>query len=84
MKILVPIGTRPEIVKLAPLVHVLRRQGFDVRVVATGQHTDHALAGVFFERFALTPDECWEPRGQEPNGCASSMRTDRLLPLGRE
>ena len=70
MRILVPIGTRPEIVKLAPLVHVLRRRGFDVRVVATGQHNDHALAGVFFERFALEPDECWVPRGQEPQRLA--------------
>lgn len=65
MKVLVPIGTRPEIVKLAPVVHVLRRRGFELRVVATGQHDDPSLAGIFFERFGLTPDDTWEPPASE-------------------
>jgi UDP-N-acetylglucosamine 2-epimerase (non-hydrolysing) len=73
VKILVPIGTRPEIVKLAPLVHVLRRRGFDVRVIATGQHNDHSLAGIFFERFSLEPDESWEPEGTEGARVASIL-----------
>jgi UDP-N-acetylglucosamine 2-epimerase (non-hydrolysing) len=65
MRILVPIGTRPEIVKLAPVVHLLRRGGFDVRVLATGQHDDPALAGVFFERFSISPQETWHPPIEE-------------------
>lgn len=65
MKLLVPIGTRPEIVKLAPVVHVLRRRGFEIRVIATGQHNDPSLAGIFFERFGLSPDHTWEPPPQE-------------------
>jgi UDP-N-acetylglucosamine 2-epimerase (non-hydrolysing) len=73
MKILVPLGTRPEIVKLAPVVHVLRRRGFDVRVVATGQHNDHSLAGIFFERFALEPDESWEPPAPEAQRVATIL-----------
>jgi UDP-N-acetylglucosamine 2-epimerase (non-hydrolysing) len=75
VKILVPIGTRPEIVKLSPIVHLLRRRGFDVRVVATGQHNERALAGIFFERFGLTPDTTWEP----PPGEAA--RVARILEL---
>ncbi len=38
MRLLVPFGTRPEIVKLAPVVLALRAGGDDVVVVATGQH----------------------------------------------
>jgi UDP-N-acetylglucosamine 2-epimerase (non-hydrolysing) len=40
-RILVSIGTRPEAVKMAPLVHELRRRpGCEVRVLATAQHRE--------------------------------------------
>jgi UDP-N-acetylglucosamine 2-epimerase (non-hydrolysing) len=35
---MVVIGTRPEAIKLAPVVRELARRGFDVRVCGTGQH----------------------------------------------
>lgn len=55
-RILVSIGTRPEAIKLAPVVHALRARAsdFDVRVLATGQHRellDEALA-----HFGIEPD----------------------------
>ena len=37
-RVLVAHGTRPEIVKLAPVVRAVRAAGHDVRVVNTGQH----------------------------------------------
>ena len=41
MKILVIFGTRPEAIKLAPLINRLRaNKFFDVRVCNTGQHKD--------------------------------------------
>ena len=82
MKILIPIGTRPEIVKLAPVVHQLRHRGFDVRVVATGQHDDPALAGVFFERFSLEPDDEWHPPREE--GARVAYITERAFGELRE
>jgi UDP-N-acetylglucosamine 2-epimerase (non-hydrolysing) len=41
-RVLVVIGTRPEAIKLAPVVHALHRHGavVETRVVLTGQHTD--------------------------------------------
>ena len=59
MRILVPVGTRPEIVKLAPVVDALRRSGHDLHVVATGQHHDELLAGGVFRGLGLQPDEQW-------------------------
>lgn len=59
MKILVPFGTRPEIVKLAPVVHELRTRGHQVHAVATGQHDESLLADAFFEDLGLEPDERW-------------------------
>jgi len=42
--VLVPFGTRPEVVKLAPVVRALGEAGHRVTVVDTGQHTDPAMA----------------------------------------
>lgn len=48
------LGTRPEIVKLAPLIHVLEREEvFAPWVVHTGQHRE--MAEIFFEVFHITP-----------------------------
>ncbi|RAJ45653.1 UDP-N-acetylglucosamine 2-epimerase (non-hydrolysing) [Kitasatospora sp. SolWspMP-SS2h] len=66
-------GTRPEIVKLAPVVHALRAAGAGVRVVATGQHHDRRMAGSFFADLGLPPDESWELTGDE------AARTGALL-----
>jgi UDP-N-acetylglucosamine 2-epimerase (non-hydrolysing) len=43
--VVVVLGTRPEIIKLAPVIH---RLGPAVRLVWTGQHYDPALTEVFF------------------------------------
>jgi UDP-N-acetylglucosamine 2-epimerase (non-hydrolysing) len=46
--VFVVIGTRPEAIKLAPVVRALIEADIDVRVCLTGQHTDllaHGLAG---------------------------------------
>jgi UDP-N-acetylglucosamine 2-epimerase (non-hydrolysing) len=54
--VLVPFGTRPEVVKLAPVVSALRAAGHDVTVVDTGQHTDPALSSQLQDLLGLTPD----------------------------
>jgi UDP-N-acetylglucosamine 2-epimerase (non-hydrolysing) len=54
-EVLVVFGTRPEAIKLAPLIHELRRQpSFHVRVCVTGQHRE-MLAQVL-RLFAIVPD----------------------------
>jgi UDP-N-acetylglucosamine 2-epimerase (non-hydrolysing) len=52
--IAVVVGTRPEIIKLAPVIHQL---GDRARIIHTGQHYDTELAGQAFDQFALpAPD----------------------------
>ena len=51
------LGTRPEIIKCAPVVHELARRGAPVRVLHTGQHYDRALDAVFCEELELVIDE---------------------------
>lgn len=41
--VLVPVGTRPEVIKLAPVVSALRAVGHRVTAVDTGQHADAAM-----------------------------------------
>lgn len=55
-RVLVAIGTRPEIIKMAPVVWALRRRPdtFDVRVLFTGQHRDLLRQHAAF--FELAPD----------------------------
>ncbi len=53
--ILVPFGTRPEVVKLAPVAALLAA-GHRVSVVDTGQHTDPALSSQLQAALGLTPD----------------------------
>ncbi|MBI4522119.1 MAG: UDP-N-acetylglucosamine 2-epimerase (non-hydrolyzing) [Gemmatimonadetes bacterium] len=54
--VLVVIGTRPEAIKLAPVVSALRRRDdrLTVRLALTGQHT--SLVDQVLETFALRPD----------------------------
>ncbi|MGW0122109.1 non-hydrolyzing UDP-N-acetylglucosamine 2-epimerase [Streptomyces sp. NPDC003327] len=46
----VVLGTRPEIIKMAPLIRLLDGRA---RIVHTGQHYDSALSGSFFANFGL-------------------------------
>lgn len=53
--VLVVIGTRPEAIKMAPVVAALRRtEGVETRVALTGQHTD--LVDRVLTTFDLRPD----------------------------
>jgi UDP-N-acetylglucosamine 2-epimerase (non-hydrolysing) len=48
------LGTRPEIIKLSGIAQLL---GPAARIVHTGQHYDHDLAGSFFEEYGMpAPD----------------------------
>jgi len=53
MKIFIVFGTRPEAIKLAPLIHKLKKS-FDVRVVSSGQHLE--LTEQVIEFFGLRPN----------------------------
>jgi UDP-N-acetylglucosamine 2-epimerase (non-hydrolysing) len=63
-RIVIVVGTRPEIVKLAPIARMLGPAG---RLLHTGQHVDEELSGVFLaatgiRRLQPLPGICGEPR----------------------
>ncbi len=65
LRITIPVGTRPEVIKLAPVVHALRAAGHLVRCIATGQHYDARMYGDVFAGLGLVPDAIWTLNGTE-------------------
>ncbi len=82
---LVCIGTRPEIIKMAPVYRQLKAQGQNVRVLHTGQHG--AVADELYGFFDMPPDISIDLRRQSPslahlsvalmNGIEEAMHTLR-------
>jgi UDP-N-acetylglucosamine 2-epimerase (non-hydrolysing) len=54
MRISIVFGTRPEVIKLAPVALQARRAGHDVKLIFTGQHRDMVLP--LLRLFGLAPD----------------------------
>ncbi len=53
-KVLTVLGTRPEIIKLSPLLPLLEER-FDPVLVHSGQHYSYVMDGIFFEELHLPP-----------------------------
>jgi len=53
MKIIIVLGTRPEVIKLAPVILALRDRA-EVRICASGQHREMLVQAL--EAFSLVPD----------------------------
>ena len=58
LKLLILVGTRPEIIRLSAVITKCRRY-FDVILAHTGQNYDYNLNGVFFRDLKLTAPEVY-------------------------
>lgn len=56
MKASIVLGTRPEIIKMAPVIRECEKQGIDYFILHTGQHYDYELDKIFFNELQLTPE----------------------------
>jgi len=57
MLVSVVVGTRPEIIKMAPLFFALKKARMSTRLVHSGQHYDYRMSKVFFDELGLpAPD----------------------------
>lgn len=52
-KISIVLGTRPEIIKMSPVIRELQRQKIDFFILHTGQHYSYIMDRVFFEQLGL-------------------------------
>lgn len=85
MKVLVLLGTRPEAIKLAPVIHELRKRFFQTLVVSSSQHKQ--LLPPFLKALDIEVDFDLGVmrRNQTPNGvCARVLdKLDKILALER-
>ena len=58
LKLMIIVGTRPEIIRLAAVINKTRKY-FDVLLVHTGQNYDYNLNGVFFKDLKLADPEIY-------------------------
>jgi len=55
MTVIVVVGTRPEIIKMAPLIKELHKKGIAFTFIHTGQHYDYVMSEIFIKQLELPP-----------------------------
>ena len=58
LKLLIIVGTRPEVIRLSSVINRCRRY-FDCILAHTGQNYDYTLNGVFFKDLKIAPPEVY-------------------------
>ena len=93
LKLLIIVGTRPEIIRLGAVIHKCR-QYFDTILAHTGQNYDYNLNGIFFRDLKLAPPEVYMDSVGDDLGATvgniincsyklmTSIKPDALLILG--
>ncbi|MEA1966498.1 MAG: hypothetical protein U9N05_04355, partial [Euryarchaeota archaeon] len=81
MKTCVILGTRPEVIKMSPVVRACEGSGLDWFMVHTGQNYSYSVDRVFFEEIEL-PEAGYDPdvgsntlSGTEPERIFRGVRT---------
>ena len=79
MKIDIIAGARPNFMKIAPIIHAIRRaraqgSGMEYRLVHTGQHYDEKMSGTFFEELAI-------PRPDINLGCGGGTQAEQTAAI---
>jgi len=79
VKAAVILGTRPEIIKMSPVIRELEKRGVDFFLLHTGQHYSYNLDGVFFEQLKLP-----QPRHNLEVGSGSHAEETGKMLIGIE
>jgi len=57
MTLAIILGTRPEIIKLTPLIQECTARDIPFFIIHTGQHYSYSMDAVFFQNFQLSPPQ---------------------------
>jgi UDP-N-acetylglucosamine 2-epimerase (non-hydrolysing) len=79
LNICIVVGTRPEIIKMAPIIRVCVKEGLGYFILHTGQHYSHNMDGVFFEQLGLP-----EPRYNLHAGSEAGPKQIAKIMMGAE
>ena len=82
MSLAIVVGTRPETIKLAPVIKELEKRGISFTFIHTGQHYDYMLSLKFIEELELPkPDYSFKLRSSRPASQMGEMvvKLERVL-----
>ena len=77
MKIATILGTRPEIIKLSPLIPLLEKE-FEHFIIHSGQHYDFNMDKVFFEELKLNKPRYTLNIGSHSQGKQTGMMVEKI------
>jgi UDP-N-acetylglucosamine 2-epimerase (non-hydrolysing) len=80
LKVLTFLGTRPEIIKLSPLIPLLQER-FDHVLVHSGQHYSYQMDAVFFRELGLPPADYTLGVGSGSHGAQTARMLLGLEPI---
>ena len=72
------LGTRPELIKMAPVFFALKEQGQEVLLIHSGQHYDHALSESFIQDLGLRKPDHFLEVGSGTQGYQTAEIIHRL------
>lgn len=80
-RILLTVGTRPEIIKMGPVIHALQKAAADFTFVHTGQHYDYSMSRKMIEDLELpSPGHTFRLASSSPVNQMAEMMT-KLAPI---
>lgn len=80
LKLLIIVGTRPEVIRLSAVIHKCRAY-FDTLLAHTGQNYDYNLNGVFFKDFGLSAPDVYLDAAGGDLGATMGKIIDRSYKL---
>lgn len=81
MKIGIILGTRPEIIKFAPLINLLRKKRVNYFVVHTNQHYSYNMDRIFFKQLKLPQPKYNLKVGSGSHGQQTGCMLERIEPV---
>src|SRR3954447_20266871 len=81
MRVLSVVGTRPNLMKTAPVVAALERRGVEQVLVHTGQHYDEAMSEVFFRDLGIREPDHFLDVGSGTHAEQAARVMARLEPI---
>ena len=81
MHVSVVVGTRPEIIKMAPVYFAIKKTSIKPRLVHSGQHYDYKMSKVFFEELELPEPDSFLSVG---SGAPGQQTADAIVKFEHE
>lgn len=72
LKIAIVLGTRPEIIKMAPIIKECKTRGIQFCIIHTGQHYSFSMDKIFFEQISLPEPDFTLEVGSGPHGAQTA------------